>query len=576
MNMNAKAPLPPVASISPFTILRSLWKHLRLIVAIALAGTGLTIAVVQFLPPVYKAEALVLVESQRIPENYVAATVHSNLESRLNILRQQILSYSRLVQVIEKYDLYRGDRNFRPMEEIVEQMRLDITITIQRGLVPVPGRQTPLTSFAVGYQGPNPDIVPQVANLLASYFIDEDLRTREVEAIGTSEFLDSQLAEAKKRLEEQERQLSAFKLRYSGELPQQENALISSIAQVRTQLTGVQDSMNRIQQNKLMAQTSLDAAEAQQAMLQRLSNPEAAAASPSTTPAAPLPLPTAAAPAPQLESERLQQQLDNLRTRYSESHPDVRRISAALARALEIEARSARPAAAAPRPGVPATLPPSPAAQQAAQANTRLVDAAVTASERIPALRAQITGWDRELAGLERERQSLLRELASLQARINRLPLREQELASVTRDYENTRTNYRSLLDKKMAADTATDMERRQKAERFVLLEMARRPERPIKPKKAVFNAAGSMFSLALAFAIALGVETKRGLFLGEWELPPGVTVLGRVPRIVPQLEAQGGLARASRHWRWAAVAALLGLALCAVGAAFYFNWLVL
>jgi succinoglycan biosynthesis transport protein ExoP len=576
--MNSKAPVPQAASVSPFTILRSLWKHLRLIVLIALAGTVLTIAVVQFLPPVYKAEALVLVESQRIPENYVAATVHSNLESRLNILRQQILSYSRLVQVIEKYDLYRGDRNFRPMEEIVEQMRLDITITIQRGLVPVPGRQTPLTSFAVGYQGSNPDIVPQVANLVASYFIDEDLRTREVEAVGTSEFLDSQLAEAKKRLEEQEKQLSAFKLRYSGELPQQENALISSIAQVRTQLTGVQDSMNRIQQNKLMAQTSLDAAEAQQTMLQRLSNPEAAAASPSsTTPVAPLTLPAAAAPAPQLESERLQQQLDNLRTRYSDSHPDVRRISTALTRALEIEARSARPAAVpAPRPGAAAPVPASPAAQQAAQANTRLVDAAVAASERIPALRAQITGWDRELAGLERERQNLLRELGNLQARINRLPLREQELASVTRDYENTRTNYRSLLDKKMAADTATDMERRQKAERFVLLEMARRPERPIKPKKAVFNAAGSMFSLALAFAIALGVETKRGLFLGEWELPPGVTVLGRVPRIVPQLESQAGFAPASRRWRWVAVAALLGLALCAVGAAFYFNWLVL
>lgn len=575
MAITPKAP-PPAPGISPFSLLRALWKHKRLIAIVWFAAMVITFVAVKSIPPVYQAEALVQVESQRIPENYVAATVHANLEGRINVLRQQILSYSRLVQVIEKYGLYQEDRGRVPMEEIVEGMRQDITIRMERGLMP--GRPS---AFAVGYRGPNPEVVSQVTNLLASFFIDENLRTREVEAVGTSEFLDAQLEEARKRLTEQEQQLSAFKLRHAGELPQQENALISSIAQARTELTGLQGSMSRVQQSKLMAQSALDAAETQQALLDRLSATEANS---SAQPAgAALPILPAAAPQPQLESERLQAELDGLRSRYSETHPDVRRAVAALARAREMEARN-RAAAAQARPAAPAATAPQPApaaprtaTPAAAVANTRLVESALAARERIPALRAQIAGWDKELQALEAEHKRLVNYIAGLQARINRLPLREQELASVTRDYENTRNNYQSLLSKKMSADVAADMERRQKAERFIMLEHARIPERPIAPKKPIFYGGGFALGLAFGMALALGIEFKRGVLLGEWELPAGVTVLGRVPIIDPSpafLSNAGTPASRPRPavFLWA-TAVIVFLLACGIGAGFLAGW---
>ena len=544
------------------------------------SAMAITFAVVTIIPPIYQAEALVQVESQRIPENYVAATVHANLEGRINVLRQQILSYSRLVQVIEKYGLYQDDRGRVPMEEVVAGMRQDITIRMERGLMP--GRPS---AFAVGYRGPNPEVVSQVANLLASFFINENLRTREVEAVGTSEFLDAQLEEARKRLEEQEKQLSAFKLRHAGELPQQENSLISSIAQARTELTGLQGSMSRVQQNKLMAQSALDAAEIQQALLDRLSETEAGGSAQS--PGSPLPvLPAApgAAPQPQLESERLQAQLDGLRSRYSETHPDVRRTVAALARAREMEARGqaaatpARPAAPAGPAQQPVQAPPRTVPSPAATANTRLVESAIAARDRIPSLRAQIAGWDKELKALEAEHQRLVNYIAGLQARINRLPLREQELASVTRDYENTRTNYQSLLSKKMSADVAADMERRQKAERFIMLENARIPERPVAPKKPIFYGGGFALGLAFGMALALGVEFKRDVLLGEWELPSGVTVLGRVPVIHPSpafVSKAGGTPVSKPRpaaFLWATAVIVL-LLVCGIGAGFLAGW---
>src|SRR5215471_1191081 len=211
-------------SIPPLSLAKAAWNHRRLCLAVFLAVSGAVVFVVQRLPAVYRAEAAILVESQRIPEKFVSATVNPDLQDRLNVLSEQILSYTRLTELIQRYDLYHQDRTRLVREEIVEKMRADIIIKPEgsRGGSGRPG------AFRISYQGPNPIIVAQVTNQIGNFFIEENLRQREVEAVGTSQFLDSQLAEAKKRLEEQEAMLSKYKLQFNGELPEQENALIAA------------------------------------------------------------------------------------------------------------------------------------------------------------------------------------------------------------------------------------------------------------------------------------------------------------------------------------------------------------
>lgn len=529
---NAKPATP--AFLHPLSLLRVLSKHKLLVAAVWLMLSAATVAVVAMLPTIYSAEAVVLVESQRIPESYVAATVNATLQDRINALKQQILSYGRLAQIVQKYELY-GRLEKASMEERVELMRKDLKIDMERGIVP--GRPG---AFKVKYQGPNAAVVADVANAIANLFVEENLRTREVEAAGTADFLNAQLAEAKKRLEEQEAQMSAYKLQYNGELPQQENALIASISQLRVQLTGVQDNINRVQQNRAMLEASVQGAETSLATLTNLNTPAAGEAAPGGQP---LTVPGMGVPVPPRESERLQQQLDTLRVRYNDRHPDVQRTLRLLAAAKEAEAREQSAAPAAGEGPRPATIQAAVTPALPLQARTAIA----TVTERIESLKAQIPIADAEIKNLGRERESLLRQIADTEARLRNLPVREQQLAAVTRDYEITNRNYRSLLDKKLAADVASDMERRQKSERFVIVDMARTPEIPIKPKRPILNAAGSIFGLMLGLLLAFGVEIRKGAVLGEWELPEGIPVVGRVPAIKPKASpATVRLARAS------------------------------
>jgi uncharacterized protein involved in exopolysaccharide biosynthesis len=151
---------------------------------------------------------------------------------------------------------------------------------------------------------------------------------------------------------------------------------------------------------------------------------------------------------------------------------------------------------------------------------------------RIRELRSQLALVVSEIKALESRRSHILDEIREMQARLKNVPIREQQLAAITRDYETSRTSYASLLNKKLAADVAKNMEQEQKAEKFVMLERARVPEKPSRPRKGLLMAGGGLASLVLGAALALGLEWKRNVVLGEWELPPGVAVLGRIPRL--------------------------------------------
>jgi len=182
-------------------IRRRRWKAWILVPAILGAASGAGLAARA--APVYKSETLILVVPQRVPESYVRATITTKISDRLQSISQQILSRTRLERIIQDFDLYSEERRSGGnLEEIVEMMRKNVEVKIEQS-----------DAFRVGFIGTQPRTVMKVAERLASLFIEENLRDREVLAEGTNQFLGAVLDDVRRRLVEKNSQLRAIKRR---------------------------------------------------------------------------------------------------------------------------------------------------------------------------------------------------------------------------------------------------------------------------------------------------------------------------------------------------------------------------
>src|SRR2546422_670352 len=300
-----------------------------------------------FLPNIYRSTATVLVDRQQVPETFVQPTVTSALETRLHTISQEILSRSRLEALINRFGLYADQRKRVPSEELIERMRKDIQLELKG--VEVKGARQATVAFTISYQGSEPATVSLVTNTLASFYIEENLKARERQATGTAEFLKVQLGETKKRLDEQEQRVSAFKRRYMGELPQQMETNLTTLERLHAQLRLNADNQTRAAERRQALSSQLAEAEL------LLSPAAIAAAGPGATMLAP----------PEMrEAIRLAQKKEEpakLRTQFSDKYPDIVQLTAEVA-ALERELAEAKARITKPDPDAPAGASSPPAA----------------------------------------------------------------------------------------------------------------------------------------------------------------------------------------------------------------------
>ncbi|MFL6446638.1 MAG: GumC family protein [Bryobacteraceae bacterium] len=509
--------LPEKPSRFPaLSILRTFWKRRWFVLGLWVIGTIAGFGIVRVIPPVYRAEAVVLVDSQKIPEVFVSPTVNGDVTERLALITQNIMTSTRLLDTIRSFDLYRNERSRLTQEELLRKMRDDISISFEKSWT---GGRT--QAFRLSYQGPNAKIVTAVTNRLANLYVEENVRSREDQAQGTVAFLRAQLVDAKKSLDEQEAKVARFKEEHNGTLPEQQQSLLGTLSSLSVQVEGVQEAISRAHENKMSLEAALSAARSSEAAVRASMHRQLNASADAGFGAA-LPL--------KPKSEVLQNQLRQLLLRYSPEHPSVQVLEQQLAEAKREEAEEANITDDSKNTSTARSRP--------AITSPELLQLA----ERITNLRAQIAVADHQIESLDKERQQLAAAIADCQTRIAKLPMVEQEMVALKRNYEESANNYKSLLQKQLAAGMATDMERSQKSERFTISDAARVPEQPIKPKRPVVVSLASVVALVIGLLIAFGLEFRKQMFLGEWELPPGTVVLGRVPviRMAPTPATKG------------------------------------
>jgi polysaccharide chain length determinant protein (PEP-CTERM system associated) len=477
-----------------------------------------------YLPDLYRAAALVLVE-RPISEAVVRAPVSGEVESRLYVIKQEILSRDRLAELIDRFNLYPDLRRHAGIEEVLNRARNDIVVQ-PAGPEQVSGR-TKTVSFTLSYTGDSRHAVADVANAVAAFYVQQNERMRTEEATRTTEFLRQQLSEAKRELDRYEGAMRDYTSRFTGELPQQVGVNLAALERLNTQLR-----LNGEQQIRIIEQRDK--------LLDGLRDPEVMARAAAGN---------AALSSQGLERfrhiEEVRQKLSEAEVQFTARHPDVLRLREQLA-AMEREHEDVE--AAERLEG------------QQAEGAARL-GAAADASSSPLGRRRSLDGLDTELEKLRQEEAGIRRTIASFEQRLESSPQRQQEYALLTRDYGVAKDQYDSLLKRYDEAQLTESLEAGSAGERFRVLEPALPPEGPAAPNRMRLLILGLLLALAAAGAAVLVREQFDTAFhsIDDVRAFTAVPVLVSIPPIgsaAPGHRLKAALAMASTAAAIALVAA--------------------
>lgn len=514
---------------SPLETIRAAWNRRKwLAIPIFLFPLAATTTLILAMPTIYRSAATVIIEGQQVPEAFVRATVTDEIGTRLRTISEHALSRSRLHGLITQFNLYPELRARESMEDIISRARKDIQIVPS---APLPGTQrgNSVVAFTVSFQGPDPKTVADVVNALASFFVDENLKVRERQATGTTKFLETELAETKRRLDEQERRVSEFSRSHLGELPSQMTANLATLDGLNTQLRLNADGQTRAGERRSFLAQLL----AEQTALLGAGLPANAGVVTADPVAARL--------------RQLRQELAIARASLFDTHPTVERLKAEIAE-LErhLASRQAEPA------GKPEAGP--------AEGASRSAEAAILQNPQLALLREQIAEIGVQIKALTAQEQQLIKDIAMSRARVENAPRVEQQLQELSRDYGSTRELYQTLLKRYEEARLAENMEQRQKGEQFRLLDPAVPASEVAAPRRMRLLLMALVLSGGLAVGGLVLAEKLDTSFhtVDELRAFTRVPVLTSIPRIVSERD------RRRRRW-WVGlgtVSAAAGLAL--------------
>jgi len=425
--------------------------------------------VLSLLPNRYTSEATLLVVQQQVPQRYVLPTTTTDIREALQATTQEVLSRTRLLQIIEEFGLYTTERKRLSPEGLLELMRHDI------GIEPIEGQsaqsaQKDVNSFKISFISNNPQLAQEVTSKLTSLFIEQNLVTREHQATTTTNFLQEQLEATKNKLSEAEEQVRSFKMQNLGELPEQQQGNLAILNGLQSQLQNTTSSLSRAQE--------------QREYLKSLSAYRAL---------------TIEGDLARLKTERA-----TLLGRYTSQYPAVVKVNEKIAQTegLLMALRDS------PSPGT--------SKAQSGPLSSMGTDQDPSAALQ---LKSQLEANRLEIENLSREEEKLKTGIEQYQKRLNQTPVREQQLAGVLRNYDQLKQDYADLLNKETQSRLSADLEKRQEGQQFRMVDQPSLPTVPSSPKRVMISLGGAAAGVLLGLALAFFVDSKDHSFRSEKDL---------------------------------------------------------
>jgi polysaccharide chain length determinant protein (PEP-CTERM system associated) len=450
-------------------VLRMLRKRMWWIIVPAIIGPVVSYGISRKLPNRYTSQTLVLVEQQKVPDAFVRPVVTEQLNQRLATMQEQILSRTRLQPIIERFNLFEESGSVS-MEQKLDLMRRAIAVKPVRA--DFGGGSAGLPGFYISFTSSDPRLAQQVCGEITSMFMQENLRLRAQSAEGTTDFLSNQLAEAKRALDQQDKQMADFKRKNIGQLPGQEQANFNMLGSLNSQLDANAQALTRMHQDKTYLETILN----QQLDFWR------------TTSRSNSPLTL------QQQLEAAQQQLTALQSKYTDQHPDVIKMKGQIEylqrKLTEENAKSGKDV-------------------QAQDTDLRDDKSKLLEPTSIQQLRGQIRALKLAIEEKTKEQDKLKLQIRAYEGKVQLSPVVEEQYKQITRDYQTALNFYTDLLTKKNQSAMATDLERKQQGEQFRVMDPPNLPEKPSYPDRELFAAGGLGAGLFLGLAIAVLLELR-------------------------------------------------------------------
>lgn len=483
------------------------------------------------LPTTYTSDALISAEQQKVSDLYVMENVNVNLQNRLQSTTQQVLSYASLQAIIDRFKLYATPprmRSFFKPKDPVDQMRSDIKIE----LVGAPGYRGEFFTFKIHYSADTPELAQQVNSELTSLFINENVRAQRQLSENTTAFLDSELADARAKMEEQEAEVSAFKAKHAGNLPGQLQSNVQILAGLQAQLASTQHALDTSKQQKIYLESLLQQYQSAQASL----GGDSAVIS---------------TQALDKVLQNLRLQIQNLRTRYTDDHPDIVALKDEIAKTETLRKQNEAEIASNQQTGKSASTIDLSAAEGVQRGSPTA----------IMQLQSQLKANQLEIQTEQQHAIDLESQTTIYQGRLNLTPETEQELMVVSRGYDEAKFNYNSLLQKQTQSQLATSLGQQQQGQQFHIVDPPKLPDKPSAPNRFLISIVGLALGAGLGLGLATFLELTDLRFRQEKDLEgilPARMLVG-IPRLsTPQEDHSRLIARYMECGAVAVVALLI------------------
>jgi polysaccharide chain length determinant protein (PEP-CTERM system associated) len=472
------------------------------------------------LPPVFESTGTIMIESQQIPTDLVAASVNSLAAERISVVQQRVMTRENLQKLIDKYHLFKEERKNLTGSELIDKFRDSISVEFvnsDSGAAGGPKKGQATIAFTVAVDYFEAELAYRVANDLVTLFLDENVKSRSERATETTEFLTQEVARQKAALEKAESLVAAYKQQHGSALPEQMTLQTSMLQRAEDDLRSVERDYQMTQDELRFLDVDLNAAKS-------MSDPRSPSAVVSQL----------------SELDKLKAEYAKLLGTYTENHPSVR----ALKRKIEQFEKAGEPSV------TPANDKPS--------SNLAL-------SPEAAKIQAKIDIGKAKLSALGQQQARLRAQIGQAERQLSQVPQVELGLASLLRDHEVAQKKYDEVVAKLTNAKISENLEHENKAERFVLLEPPQLPDKPIKPNRIKIGVMGFFLAIAAGLGFAMLLETLNERVRGVEAV---ALILKQRPMVaIPYITTQSELGRSNNRSKYyaAGVVIMLCVALAVV-----------